>query len=61
MEAGATLLLRDLVLADGAVIGSGGAIYNEGDLTLDQVILRNNQADGDPAAFEGSGGAIFTR
>ena len=56
------MTLRGLVLADGAVIGSGGAIFSEGTLTLDQVkALRNNQADGDPTAFEGSGGAVFQR
>jgi predicted outer membrane repeat protein len=60
VAAGATLLLRNLVLVDGAVIGSGGAIYNEGALILDHVILRNNQADGDPVAFEGSGGAVVS-
>jgi predicted outer membrane repeat protein len=61
VEAGAALRLRSLALADGAVIGSGGAIYNEGELALEQVTLRNNQADGDPAASAGSGGALFSR
>ena len=60
VQAGATLSLRSLALIDGAVVGSGGSIYNEGVLTLDQVALRNNQADGDATAFEGSGGAIIS-
>lgn len=57
---GASLTLRSLVLTGGAVTGSGGAIYSEGRLNLDQVTLRNNQANGNPSAFEGSGGAIFS-
>lgn len=60
VEAGASLTLRALVLTDGAVTGSGGAIHNEGQVTLDQVTLRNNRAEGDPLAGEGSGGAILS-
>jgi len=60
VEAGATLRLHALVLTGGAVTGSGGAIFNEGQVTLDQVTLRNNHAEGDPLAWEGSGGAILS-
>lgn len=44
VRSGKTVVLRDVILLDG-FSATGGAIYNEGNLTLDDVWIFNNTAD----------------
>jgi hypothetical protein len=62
VAAGATLTLQGLTLTNGLASGSGvsaqgGAIYSQGDLTLNGVRVQNNTARGaDGASNSGTGG-----
>src|SRR5262249_28448530 len=49
--AGSTLYLEDLKVADGFTIGDGGAIYNEGSLTIAKSTVSDSEAR--------TGGGIF--
>ncbi len=53
VDAGAELILRNIAMADGNSTGDGGAIYNEGILTLEDSTIRNSMA-------AASGGAIVS-
>ena len=61
VNSGATLNLQFLTLKDGSVTGSGGAIVNDGRLTVANSTLSDNHATGRIVmfAFAGDGGAIF--
>jgi hypothetical protein len=66
---GAALILESLTLQNGLLTGyyaEGGAIYNQGTLTLSGVTAQNNKVEGGNGAnatknqpFGGSGGAAF--
>jgi hypothetical protein len=69
VAAGASLTLRDTTLQGGLASGSwqtarGGAIYNQGALTLEGVTVQNNTARACDDAYGGgqqaSGGGIFS-
>lgn len=49
--AGSSMVLRDLTLENAMSTGRGGAIFTSAALTLERVILRNNQAE--------TGGAVY--
>ena len=63
VNSGATLNLQFLTLKDGSVTGSGGAILNDGTLTVANSTLSDNHATGRIVMFafagDGDGGAIF--
>jgi CSLREA domain-containing protein len=66
LTSGGTLTLQDLTLQHGLASGSGmsaegGAIYSQGDLTLNQVCVLNNTAQGsnDPGGSTGAGGGLY--
>jgi hypothetical protein len=54
VAAGASLTLRDLTLQGGFTQYRGGALFNRGTLTLDGVIVQNNQARG------AAGGGVYS-
>jgi hypothetical protein len=69
VAAGATLTLQDLTLQGGLAFGSGvqaegGAIYNQGTLTLSGVTVQNNTAQGSEGnlvyAGTAAGGGIYS-
>jgi Right handed beta helix region len=55
---GMSVLVRDLQLRYGSATSEGGGIFNQGDLTLERVVVRNNQTSdtGDPNEL---GGGIY--
>lgn len=56
------ITLRDLTIAHGYVDGGeGGGIYNRADLTLDGVVVRNNDATSNSSSNYGRGGGIFSQ
>ena len=55
VQAGATLALKNISLANGAVAGDGGSIFNSGTTLIERSTLRNNQTD-----VLHSGGAIVS-
>jgi hypothetical protein len=62
---GATLTLNNLTLQNGLAFGSGssaagGAISNQGSLTLKSVIVQNNKAQGESGS-SAAGGAIYNQ
>jgi filamentous hemagglutinin family protein len=73
---GVTATLQDLTVANGNVVGSGGGVFNQGTLTLNNTIFDNNRATGSPGGagqidapnnpglggtVNGFGGAIFNQ
>jgi predicted outer membrane repeat protein len=55
VQAGLSLTLTQLTLADGFVNGSGGAIRNQGSLLLDEVVIRASQV---PTPTNGAGAIL---
>jgi hypothetical protein len=53
LPAGLSLTLRNLTLANAAVVGYGGAVYSDGNLTVENCVFTNN------AAQNAGGGAIY--
>jgi hypothetical protein len=56
VASGASLTLENVTLQNGFANYNGGAIYNQGTLALNQVLIQNNTAQGWPAA----GGGIWS-
>lgn len=63
ISGGRKVAIDDLTITEGRAVGDGGGILNTGGtLTLDRVVLSNNQAVGVGApAGRGSGGAVANR
>lgn len=59
-SASITVSISGLTLANGASSGSGGAISNLEDLTLDRVVLDANTAAGDGGALHNTGALTIT-
>ncbi len=60
VDAGVTLSMNDLVIADGAAAPQGGGVLNFGTLNLDRVVVRDNTENSPPPAnFEFGGGGIY--
>jgi len=63
---GASLTLQNLTLQGGSAYSSGGAVFNEGTLSLQSVIIQNNTAQGGGGGFYGGpgfagiGGAVYS-
>jgi hypothetical protein len=62
VAAGASLTLQNLTLQGGLAFGFGGAVYNQGTLTLSGVTVQNNTAQGNSFNFGSSaeGGGIYS-
>jgi hypothetical protein len=58
VAAGASLTLSDLTLQGGLAYGLGGAIYNQGGLSLTRVTVQNNVAQG--GWWGATGGGIWS-
>jgi hypothetical protein len=60
--AGASLTLQNLTLQGGLAFGFGGAVYNQGTLTLSGVTVQNNTAQGASGRLGGgaAGGGIYS-
>lgn len=59
ISGGAVVAIADLTIADGRAGGDGGGILNAGGtLSLDRVVLSDNQAVPTPASGHGRGGAV---
>jgi len=56
VASGASLTLENVTLQNGFANYNGGAIYNQGTLALNQVLVQNNTAQGLP----GAGGGIWS-
>jgi hypothetical protein len=62
VQTGKTVVLGNMTLQNGSNVGAparGGAIFNEGTLTLNNVTLSNNQARGNNGNTGAAGGAAF--
>jgi trimeric autotransporter adhesin len=62
VQTGKTVVLGNMTLQHGSNVGAparGGAIFNEGTLTLNNVTLSNNQARGNNGGTGAAGGAAF--
>jgi hypothetical protein len=61
VQNGAVVDMNSFTIQNGFTTGSGGAIYNEGDLTLNGLIdVRNSHADDDGGAIRNTGIAALT-
>jgi beta-glucanase (GH16 family) len=60
VQAGAVVVMNDLVIRDGVAAQQGGGILNYGDLSLDGVVVTDNtENSGGPASFDLGGGGIY--
>jgi hypothetical protein len=60
VAAGATVSMNDVVIADGVGSPQGGGVLNFGSLTLDRVVVRDNQeTSATGPAFDLGGGGIY--
>ena len=60
IDAGATVAINDVTIADGAGAGQGGGILNFGSLSLQDVIVTNNtETSTGAASFDLGGGGIY--
>jgi hypothetical protein len=66
---GASLALMNLTLQGGLAYAQGGAIHNQGTLSLESVVVQNNTAQGGPGSAggygpgsggDGTGGGIYS-
>jgi len=61
VQNGAVVDMDSFTIQNGFTTGDGGAIYNQGDLTLNGLIdVRNSHADVDGGAIRNNGGATLT-
>jgi hypothetical protein len=59
VKAGAHVVMRNLTIANGFRLDLGGGILNNGDLTLDHAIVRDNRVEAASSDFSKGGGGIY--
>ena len=59
VDPGVSVVLRNLSIVDGRFV-NGAGVLNEGTLTLDHVLLANNETTGDGGGLEAIGAATLT-
>jgi hypothetical protein len=58
INAGITFELKNIALKNGVATTNGGAFYNQGTTTLDNVLLQNNKQGATPKAYSTTGPVI---
>ncbi len=58
INAGITFEIKNIALKNGVATSNGGAFYNQGTLTLDNVLLQNNKQGSLPKAYTTTGPVI---